>query len=59
MSCALSEPGGAGLGTLGFTLPVARRMLADAAFTSVRVLLMDDKGDEQNADNTRWVEVMA
>ena len=27
MSCSLSEPGGAGLGTLGFTVPVARRML--------------------------------
>ncbi|MBI3326693.1 MAG: class I SAM-dependent methyltransferase [Nitrospinae bacterium] len=33
MSSALSEPGGAGLGTLGFTEPVARKMTADAGFT--------------------------
>jgi hypothetical protein len=33
MSWALSEPGGAGLGTLGFPEPVARRMVAEAGFT--------------------------
>jgi SAM-dependent methyltransferase len=33
MSSALSEPGGAGLGTLGFSEPVARKMTADAGFT--------------------------
>jgi SAM-dependent methyltransferase len=33
MSSALSEPNGAGLGTLGFTEPVARRMIADAGFS--------------------------
>jgi 2-polyprenyl-3-methyl-5-hydroxy-6-metoxy-1,4-benzoquinol methylase len=33
MSSALSEPGGLGLGTLGFPEPVARKMTADAGFT--------------------------
>jgi 2-polyprenyl-3-methyl-5-hydroxy-6-metoxy-1,4-benzoquinol methylase len=33
MSSALSESGGAGLGTLGFSEPVARRMVAQAGFT--------------------------
>jgi SAM-dependent methyltransferase len=33
MSSALSEPGGAGLGTLGFTEPLARTMTAAAGFT--------------------------
>jgi 2-polyprenyl-3-methyl-5-hydroxy-6-metoxy-1,4-benzoquinol methylase len=33
MSSALSEPGGLGLGTLGFPEPVARRMTAEAGFT--------------------------
>ncbi len=33
MSSALSEPDGLGLGTLGFTEEVARRMAADAGFT--------------------------
>lgn len=33
MSSALSEPGGAGLGTLGFTEELARRMTAEAGFT--------------------------
>jgi SAM-dependent methyltransferase len=36
MSSALSEPGGAGLGTLGFTEPVARQMITDAGFTRFR-----------------------
>src|SRR5262249_44580209 len=33
LSSALSEPDGAGLGTLGFSEPVARRMTAAAGFT--------------------------
>lgn len=33
MSSGLSEPGGMGLGTLGFPEPVARRMTAEAGFT--------------------------
>jgi len=33
MSSSLSEPGGAGLGTLGFSEPVARQMTAAAGFT--------------------------
>jgi hypothetical protein len=33
MSSALSHPEGAGLGTLGFTEPVARQMAADVGFT--------------------------
>lgn len=33
MSSSLSEPGGAGLGTLGFTEPVAREMTRAAGFT--------------------------
>jgi hypothetical protein len=33
MSSALSVPGGAGLGTLGFTEPLAREMTAAAGFT--------------------------
>jgi SAM-dependent methyltransferase len=33
MSSALSEPGGAGLGTLGFNEPVARAMTAEVGFT--------------------------
>lgn len=50
MACALSEPGGAGLGTLGFTENVAAKMLLeDAKFASLRVL--------HEADNTRWFEV--
>lgn len=33
LSSSLSEPGGAGLGTLGFSEPVARQMTAAAGFT--------------------------
>lgn len=33
MSSALSEPGGAGLGALGFPEPVARQMVTEAGFT--------------------------
>jgi hypothetical protein len=36
MSSALSEPGGAGLGTLGFTEDLARTMTRDAGFTRFR-----------------------
>lgn len=38
MSSALSEPGGAGLGTLGFTEPVAHKMVTEAGFTRFRRL---------------------
>lgn len=51
MSCALSEPGGEGLGTLGFSVPVATRMLGAQGFSDVKVLL--------EADNTRWFQVRA
>jgi hypothetical protein len=50
MSCSLSTPDGAGLGTMGFTVPVAQQMLREGGFTSIRVLREDD--------NTRWFEVM-
>ena len=36
MSSALSHPEGAGLGTLGFSEPVARQMAAEAGFTRFR-----------------------
>mmetsp|Transcript_31021 Transcript_31021/g.81226 ORF Transcript_31021/g.81226 Transcript_31021/m.81226 type:complete len:137 (-) Transcript_31021:61-471(-) len=36
MSSALSEPGGAGLGTLGLTLNLAAKMFADAGFSKCR-----------------------
>ena len=36
MSSALSEPGGAGLGTLGFNEQVARKMTADAGFSQFK-----------------------
>ena len=50
MACALSEPGGRGLGTLGFSERVAREMvLGRGLFTACRVL--------HEADNTRWFEV--
>ena len=38
MSSALSEPGGAGLGTLGLPESLARSMTADAGFTRFRKL---------------------
>ena len=41
MSSALSEPGGAGLGTLGFPESLARSMTADAGFTRFRKLPLD------------------
>ena len=42
MSSALSEPGGAGLGTVGFTTQVAERMVRDAGFTRFTVHDFDD-----------------
>ena len=41
MSSALSEPGGAGLGTLGLPESLARQMTADAGFTRFRRLPID------------------
>ncbi len=41
MSSALSEPGGAGLGTLGLPESLARLMTADAGFTRFRRLAID------------------
>jgi hypothetical protein len=45
MSSALSEPGGAGLGTLGFNPQVARQMTQDAGFSQFE---MHDVGDPAN-----------
>jgi 2-polyprenyl-3-methyl-5-hydroxy-6-metoxy-1,4-benzoquinol methylase len=42
LSSSLSEPGGAGLGTLGFNPEVARRMCAEAGFTHFAVHDFDD-----------------
>ena len=42
MSSALSEPGGAGLGTLGFNTSVAERMVSDAGFTHFTVHDFDE-----------------
>ena len=36
MSSAMSEPDGAGLGTLGFNEQVARKMTAEAGFTQFK-----------------------
>ena len=46
MSSGLSEPGGAGLGTLGFHEPLARQMTAEAGFTRFEPL---DLGHAVNA----------
>ena len=46
MSSALSEPGGAGLGTLGFHEKLARQMTAEAGFTRFEPL---DLGHPVNA----------
>ena len=45
MSSALSEPGGAGLGTVGFTTQVAEQMVRDAGFTR---FTMHDFSDPAN-----------
>lgn len=50
MSCSLSAKGGAGLGTLGFTVPVATKMLNEGGFSRVRVML--------ETPGARWFEVM-
>ena len=42
MSSALSEPGGAGLGTLGFNPEVAQRMTAEAGFSRFQMRDFDD-----------------
>jgi ubiquinone/menaquinone biosynthesis C-methylase UbiE len=42
MSSAMSQPGGAGLGTLGFGPEVAERMCRDAAFTRFRMHDFED-----------------
>jgi SAM-dependent methyltransferase len=42
MSSALSEPGGAGLGTLGFPPPLAEKMCRDAGFSRFTVHDFDD-----------------
>jgi 2-polyprenyl-3-methyl-5-hydroxy-6-metoxy-1,4-benzoquinol methylase len=42
MSSAMSEPGGAGLGTLGFNPVVAERMCLEAGFKSFKVHDFDD-----------------
>eukprot|EP00039_Didymoeca_costata_P022774 m.347326 g.347326 ORF g.347326 m.347326 type:complete len:346 (-) comp32387_c0_seq1:53-1090(-) len=50
MSCALSEEGGEGLGTLGFTVPIAKKMMAKAGF-HCEVL------EERPLENTRWFKI--
>jgi SAM-dependent methyltransferase len=42
MSSALSEPGGAGLGTLGFNRQLAEQMCRDAGFTRFRMHDFED-----------------
>jgi 2-polyprenyl-3-methyl-5-hydroxy-6-metoxy-1,4-benzoquinol methylase len=42
MSSAMSEPGGAGLGTLGFNPTIAERMCRDAGFTTFVTHDFDD-----------------
>ena len=49
MSCSLSTKDGEGLGTLGFTVPVATKMLQEGGFSNVTVLL--------EKANTRWFVV--
>jgi 2-polyprenyl-3-methyl-5-hydroxy-6-metoxy-1,4-benzoquinol methylase len=46
MSCSLSEKGGAGLGTLGLSIPVAKKLLAEGGFETTVVLM--------EKDNARW-----
>jgi len=47
LSCSMSEPGGTGLGTLGFSVPVAQDLLVEqGGFSKMQVLL-----EKQNA---RW-----
>ena len=51
LACGMSEEGGAGLGTLGLTVSVARRLLAAGGFGDVKVLM--EEGIH------RWFEVAA
>ena len=46
MACSLSTKDGAGLGTLGFSIPLAKQMLAEAGFSKV-----DDVLEKKNV---RW-----
>lgn len=46
MSCSLSTKNGAGLGTLGFSVPVAKKMIKDGGFNDIDVLL--------ETEITRW-----
>jgi hypothetical protein len=45
MACAMSEPHGAGLGTLGFNPVVAELMSHKAGFTRFRMLDFKDPGN--------------
>lgn len=49
LACGTSKKDGLGLGTLGFSTAVAHRMLGDAGFSRVRVVLEEEF--------TRWFEV--
>ena len=43
MSCSLSREGGAGLGTMGFSVPLAHKMIVeDGKFESMEVLMEKD-----------------
>jgi hypothetical protein len=42
LACSTCEEGGAGLGTLGLPEPVARKMTAEAGFTSFTVRDFDN-----------------
>ena len=42
LSSAMSEPGGAGLGTVGFTPQVAERIVRDAGFSTFEVRDFED-----------------
>jgi len=46
----MSQPGGAGIGTLGFTIPRARQLIVeDGGFTSFEVILEED--------GARWFKI--
>ena len=47
MSSGLSEPGGAGLGTVGFHEEMARQMTREAGFTHFRKLDISDMFDNR------------
>jgi hypothetical protein len=51
MACSLSTDDGAGLGTLGFNIPVAKKMILEGGFETVKVVMETKK-------NTRWFEIM-